>query len=125
MTTGGVTEPSGDAAPPGIFPDDYGPGDERTTTIWDLSGPLPIPRHALSCWACGGVLVVKDWKLHQRKNVGSTRPWRCDVRLKCMTCGLVPTFGVLVSEQMYRAGVSAFGRGCIHWRVGRKAMEEG
>lgn len=93
--------------------------------VWDTSGLLPVPRRRLGCPFCGGDLAVKDWKFHQRSNVGSKSPWRCDVRLKCMTCGHVPMFGVLVSEDMFKKGVGRFGRSWIHWRTGQEALREG
>lgn len=110
-----------------MFPDDLPPGGERSSGFWDLSNLLPIPRKPFACPICGGALAVKDWKFHNRKAVGSASPWRCDVRLKCMDCGFVPTFGVLVSQEMYERARQVFAGKFgtwIHWRVGRRAMQE-
>ncbi|HET9499498.1 MAG TPA: hypothetical protein VFO98_04495 [Marmoricola sp.] len=109
----------------GTFPDDHPGGPERVRTAWEVSGLLPTPRRALGCPFCDGVLAVKDWKFHRRTRVGSSSPWRCDVRMKCMTCGFVPTFGVLVTREVYQRATRQLGAGhWIHWRAGREAMEE-
>ena len=123
MTGGGAALPHGGAAP--LFPDDLPPGADRARGVWDLDHLLPVPARRLSCPVCAGALAVKDWKFHNRKRVGSASPWRCDVRLKCMTCGYVPTFGVLVTQEMYQRATQTFTVGqWIHWRAGRSAMEE-
>jgi hypothetical protein len=113
-----------------LFPDDHdGEALIRTQRVWDLSGPLPLPRYELRCPSCAiGHLAVKDWKFHSRSNVGSKHPWRCDTRLKCMTCGCVHIFGVVVPEEMFTAMSKRLvtkSTSWIHWRAGRIIIEEG
>lgn len=109
-----------------MFPDDLPPGGERSSGFWDTSGLLPIPRRPFGCPMCAGDMALKDWKFHKRKGTGSANPCRCDVRLKCMCCGYVATFGVLVSQDMFARAKQRFAgkfHTWIHWRDGRSAME--
>lgn len=107
-----------------MFPDQAPPGrDERIARFWSLDRPLPVPVTMPDCPVCGGLLVFKDWRFHARKNTGSTAPWRCDVRLKCIDCSHVPQFGVAVPEPYYRAGCT-HSEQWIGWREGKRILGE-
>lgn len=115
-----------------LFPDAHKDGQEtRLARAWTLDYPLPVPaRHRpLRCPCCGiGDLVLKDWKFHTRQRTGSKAPWRCDVRMKCMTCGHVPIFGVPVTEAYHSTaterGAFAHNRQWISWREGKRVLSE-
>lgn len=100
-----------------LFPDAHASGvEERVAKVWDLSYPLPVPRIQPVC-LCGGVLVLKDWKFHERGKTGSAHPWRCDVRLKCVGCSVVTIYGVVIPKGMKRPQ-----DGWISWREGREIL---
>lgn len=122
-----------------LFPDAHTDGiDERVEAHWDLDWPLPVPRFPRVCpCAIGGsyppaeTLVVKDWKLHQRTDSGTTHPWRCDVRLKCVRCSLVQIYGVRIPRAYYEAAHAALPRrhhtsrpSWISWREGKALLAE-
>lgn len=107
-----------------LFPDAHQDGQEgRAASAWCLDYPLPVPaRHRpLRCPCCGiGDMVLKDWKFHERRRTGSRSPHRCDVRLKCMTCGHVPIFGLVVPAAYYTAAPT---KGTwISWRDGKQIL---
>lgn len=115
-----------------MFPDAFSEGvDERVTAQWDLSGPLPIPRFPRYCPRCciGTVylysddetLVVKDWRFHERRTSGSPEPWRCDVRMKCVRCSLVLSFGVKVPKPMHAAAPH---KNWIGYREGKALLKQ-
>lgn len=121
-----------------LFPDAHAEGrDDRIAACWNLDYPLPIPRGAgmRLCPGCSAgnpfpqpSLVVKDWKFFTRDKVGSKVPFRCDVRLKCVTCSLVLIYGVVIPEEMYEAAKAAIPPGrlsaWIHWREGKRLLAE-
>jgi hypothetical protein len=101
-----------------LFPDAHAEGvAERVARAWDLSWPLPIPKDQ-RCH-CGGLLVCKDWKFH-RRTTGTAHPWRCDVKLKCIDCSVVPIYGVVVPKEM-----TPIRRGeWISWREGKEILAD-
>lgn len=104
-----------------LFPDAYGEGvDGRASQYWDTRWVLPVPvlgSAVLECGACYGDMTLKGWLIHTR-STGSTSPWRCDVRLKCMMCAKVDTYGVRIPETQVRQ------RGTwIEWREGKEMLE--
>lgn len=120
-----------------LFPDAHSEGrDDRVAACWDLDWPLPIPRAPLLLCPCCSVgnpfptptLVLKDWKFHSRSDVGSKQPWRCDVRLKCVGCSAVLTYGVAVPRQTYDKARAAMPPGrlssWLHWREGKQLLAE-
>lgn len=105
-----------------MFPDEFEEGvDERVTDHWDLDWPLPVPRHPRVCPHCGSPMVLKDWKFHTR-DTGTTHPWRCDVRMKCIGCSFVPMYGVRIPQHMYDQAPRT---GWINWRAGKKILAAG
>lgn len=112
---------------PSLFPDAHTEGlDDRVARSWDLSWVLPLPRFSAPCAFCGDEYVLKGWKFHLRQT-GTKRPWRCDVRLKCLGCGHVPIFGVPLTEKQYEVGTAANRNsrsGWIEWRQGQRILRE-
>jgi hypothetical protein len=101
-----------------LFPNAHSEGmAERVASVWDLSWPLPVP-HRQSFCQCGAAMVLKDWKFHVRATTGSSHPWRCDVRLKCVGCSVVTIHGVVVPKEMKRPK-----DGWISWREGHDLLE--
>lgn len=112
-----------------LFPDAHRDGQEaRASSVWSLDYPLPVPaRHRpLRCPCCGiGDMVLKDWRFHKQTSGGSKHPWRCDVRLKCCTCGHVPIFGLVIPRSYFEAGNKGSHRsGWIGWREGKERLAE-
>lgn len=110
-----------------LFPDAHRAGlDDRVAEAWDLDWPLPVPRFDPVCANCHERLVLKGWKFHVR-NTGSKSPYRCDVRLKCIGCSVVPIYGVPVSKAMYDAAAARNRRATsswIEWRTGKAWLAE-
>lgn len=110
-----------------LFPDAHRAGqDRRVEQAWDLRWPLPVPRFDLICSTCHERLVLKGWKFHKR-TTGSKAPWRCDVRLKCIGCSVVPIYGVPISQEMFDAAVARNRRSTsswIEWRDGKAWLTE-
>lgn len=104
-----------------LFPDAHRDGlEERVAAFWNLDFVLPTPRVEISC-LCGGVFVLKDWLLHERK--GKPKPFRCDVRTKCVGCSEVRLYGVWLPEGAYLRAKTLFPRSAwISWREGREAL---
>lgn len=120
-----------------MFPDAFAEGvDKRVAYYWDLTGPLPLPRFRRYCPRCNIArdflfredesLVVKDWKFHERRSSGTSQPYRVDVRLKCVRCSLVLSFGVRVSADYYRANSRTLvhHNGWISWRAGKALLKK-
>jgi hypothetical protein len=64
-------------------------------------------------------MVLKDWKFH-RRTTSTAHPWRCDVKLKCIDCSVVPIYGVVVPKEM-----TPIRRGeWISWREGREILAD-
>lgn len=102
-----------------LFPDAHAIGvEERVAKFWELGWPLPVPKWQPSCAGCTGLMVLKDWKFHNRARTGSTAPWRCDARLKCIECSVVTTHGVLVPKAMTPIREGEW----ITWREGRDIL---
>lgn len=109
-----------------LFPDHYAEGrDQRVDLHWDLRWPAPVPREIPPCPVCpDGRAVAKDWRFHSVAVAGSPRPWRCDVRFKCVDCSAVWQHGVAIPEAMYRHGMSRFGENrTASWRKIREWLE--
>lgn len=109
-----------------LFPDAHAEGiDHRVAEHWDLDWPLPVPRRGSPyCPVCKGRLVLKDWRFHKRRT-GGANPFRCDVRLKCISCSYVPIFGVPVPRPVYEAATDGQMRpGWIGWREGKQKLAE-
>lgn len=80
---------------------------------WDVTGALPVLVRPILCPFCHGpcpdaMMHAKSWRFHKRET-GSKTPYRCDVVLKCHSCGYVASFGVVVPRESYDAAVEANG----------------
>lgn len=108
-----------------LFPDAHRDGqDARIAAAWCLDYPLPVPaRHRpLRCPVCGlGQMVLKDWRFHKVTQGGSKSPWRCDVRLKCLSCSYVPIFGITIPQALHDSAPKA---GWIGWREGKAILAQ-
>lgn len=117
-----------------LFPDHHAADvAERVEAHWDLRYLLPMPTFPRLCVCAIGnpfptqTLVVKDWKFHDRNRTGTAHPWRCDVRLKCVACSLVLTYGVRVPADYHARALKQLprgGRDWISWREGRRLLAE-
>lgn len=77
--------------------------------VWDFSQTFPMLRDDadVACGCCGGRLLVRWWRYHQKKDrhKNLTTPFRCDVSVKCCRCSVLWTFGVVVPRDVW-AGVN-------------------
>jgi len=82
---------------------------ERSARYWTFEkGALPVLRDdaSLTCFCGGTEWQTRYWLLFTYE--GQPEKWshrhnhRCDVSLKCMNCGLVGVWGVVVSDEHWR-----------------------
>lgn len=93
-----------------------------TRAMWDLSGPLPVPKGEwLRCPVCGAAPQPRYWRLHHRP--GATVPGRCDVSLKCTLCSHVWVHGVALDDDTYKRMTTRNPRRRVPWREARKLLE--
>jgi len=101
------------------FADYYSEGaDIRVGTFWNLDYGLPVPRKMPSCPVCGGRMIIKDWRHHQRDKTSS--PYRIDVGSKCVDCSAVIVFGVRVDAKTFNSKRTQ--RGYTDWRTGKAIL---
>lgn len=54
----------------------------------------------------------------------SKHPWRCDVWLKCIWCGWVADFGVMITKEQYNLGAQELGDNKKRmWRDAKRLLE--
>lgn len=94
---------------------------------WDLSGALPVPKFEPSCFACGITGVhARLWRFHERNSPTPGRfRYRCSVSVKCVGCGLVSTFGVVLTDEQFRRFVPRGRDRTVQWRDAKRLLDVG
>jgi|AntRauTorcE11897_2_1112592.scaffolds.fasta_scaffold30407_3 hypothetical protein len=73
---------------------------KRIRSMWDLSGPVPLPKFEIHCPVCdNNQILMRAALFHTRRKV-SENPFRCDVKFKCCTCSYVWSHGIVVPKEM-------------------------
>jgi hypothetical protein len=74
----------------------------RVCTVWDMSKRRPTLIKTKRCPVCDHKKWLhRDWKYHPRGGEGHRLPYRIDISIKCLWCGLILRFGVAVTEKWW------------------------
>ncbi|TYP92071.1 hypothetical protein LX73_2317 [Fodinibius salinus] len=93
---------------------------ERINKMWDMSGPVPLPKFDLQCGFCGHEeVLIKHLRYHMRNKNRSSNPHRCDVGMKCTLCSAVWQHGLVVPEEKHPGRDRIYG-----WRWIKEQMQE-
>lgn len=73
---------------------------DRMAEMWDMSGPVPLPKFDPECPICHSTqILLKEALFHTRAKVSSHK-FRCDIKFKCTTCSFVWKHGLVVPDEM-------------------------
>ena len=76
---------------------------ENVARAWYLGERFPVPKFDPKCPACDSMkALIRMYRFFMRGGQATT-PYRCDVYMKCMDCGAVWTYGIVISKEMFKA----------------------
>jgi len=76
---------------------------ENVAKAWYLGERFPVPKFNPKCPACDSrAALIRMYRFFMRGGPATT-PYRCDVYMKCLDCGVIWTYGVVISKEMFKA----------------------
>lgn len=73
---------------------------ERIHAMWNMSGPVPLPKFELHCPVCHSKEVLLKGALFHTRHKVSSNPFRCDIKFKCIICSFTWQHGLVVPREM-------------------------